>query len=81
MARRRFLKTRVLPNLPAPWVAKFLYMYVGLGGFLDGGAGWNLSLLISSYEYFIQLKFHELQRLHGHAPDGPAGLSEPEGHS
>ncbi len=31
MARRRFLKTRVLPNLPAPWLWKFL-LHVRLPG-------------------------------------------------
>ncbi len=79
MVRRRFLKTRVLPNLPAPWRGKFLYMYVYLEGFLDGAAGWNLCLLISTYEYFIHLKFKELRRLHGRAPRAVNGLSVAEG--
>jgi glycosyltransferase involved in cell wall biosynthesis len=65
MARRRFLKTRVLPSLPVPWFWKFLYMYVFLEGFMDRAAGWNLCLFISTYEYFIHAKYKELIRLHG----------------
>ena len=79
MERRRFLKTRVLPSLPAPWLWKFLYMYVYLEGFLDRAPGWNLCLLISTYEYFIYLKYKELRRLHGRVPTGVGGLSVAEG--
>ena len=84
MVRRRFLKTRVLPNLPVPWLWKFLAMYVYLEGFLDRLPGFNLCLLIGAYEHFIYLKFKELRRLNGRAPMGPGGgggggLSVPEG--
>jgi len=68
MARRRFIKTRILPGLPVPWFWKFLYMYLFLEGFLDRAAGWNLCLFISSYEYFIHVKYKELIRLHGRLP-------------
>ena len=78
MVRRRFVKTRVLPNLPVPWVWKFLVMYVWLEGFLDRSAGLNLCLLIGTYEYFISVKFKELKRLHGRAGSS-GGLSQPEG--
>ena len=78
MARRRFLKTRVLPNLPVPWLWKFFYMYVFLEGFLDRAPGWNLCLFISSYEHFIHVKYRELQRLKGRVPV-VRGLSVAEG--
>ncbi len=78
MVRRRFLKTRVLPSLPVPWFWKFLYMYVFLEGFLDRSAGWNLSVIIASYEYFIYLKYNELKRLKGRQPV-VRGLSVSEG--
>jgi glycosyltransferase involved in cell wall biosynthesis len=78
MVRRRFLKTRVLPNLPVPWLWKFLLMYVYLEGFLDRLPGFNLCLLIGTYEYFIYLKFKELRRLGGGGPPA-SGLSKPEG--
>jgi glycosyltransferase involved in cell wall biosynthesis len=78
MVRRRFLKTRVLPGLPVPWFWKFLYMYLFLEGFLDRSAGWNLCLLISTYEYFIHVKYRELSRLHGRLPV-VHGLAESEG--
>jgi glycosyltransferase involved in cell wall biosynthesis len=63
MVRRRFLKTRVLPELPVPWLWKFLYMYLFLEGFLDRAAGWNLCVFISTYEYFINVKYKELKRM------------------
>jgi glycosyltransferase involved in cell wall biosynthesis len=63
MVRRRFLKTRILPELPVPWLWKFLYMYLWHEGFLDRAAGWNLCVFIGSYEYFISVKFKELRRL------------------
>ena len=78
MARRRFLKTRVLPSLPVPWFWKFLYMYVFLEGFMDRAAGWNLCLFISTYEYFIHVKYKELIRLHGRL-DVVKGLATSEG--
>ncbi len=68
MARRRFIKTRILPGLPVPWFWKFLYMYLFLEGFMDRAAGWNLCLFISTYEYFIHVKYRELVRLHGRMP-------------
>ena len=81
MARRRFLKTRILPNLPVPWLWKFLYMYLFLEGFLDRAAGWNLCVFISSYEYFINVKYKELRRLHKQSGRLPSvnGLSVAEG--
>lgn len=78
MARRRFLKTRILPSLPLPWFGKFLYMYLFLEGFLDRAAGWNLCLIIATYEYFIYLKLKELKRLGGRQPV-VNGLSITEG--
>ncbi len=68
MVRRRFLKTRVLPSLPVPWFWKFLYMYLFLEGFMDRAAGWNLCIFISTYEYFINVKYKELVRLQGRVP-------------
>jgi glycosyltransferase involved in cell wall biosynthesis len=78
MVRRRFLKTRILPALPVPWFWKFLYMYLFLEGFMDRAAGWNLSVIIATYEYFIYLKFKELRRLKGRQPVVD-GLSVSEG--
>jgi glycosyltransferase involved in cell wall biosynthesis len=78
MVRRRFLKTRVLPNLPVPWLWKFFYMYIFLEGFLDRAAGWNLCFFVATYEYFIHVKYKELRRLRGRQPV-VNGLSIPEG--
>jgi glycosyltransferase involved in cell wall biosynthesis len=77
--RRRYLKNRVLPFLPLPWVLRFLYMYVVKLGFLDGRAGWYLSLFISSYEFFIRMKYTELYDLKGQRRVGIGGLAVTEG--
>jgi glycosyltransferase involved in cell wall biosynthesis len=78
VARRRFLKSRVLPFLPLPWTWRLIYMYVLRLGFLDGKAGWVLSNFISSYEFFIQTKYQELRRLRGRQLS-VSGLVQPEG--
>lgn len=77
--RRRFIKTRVTPNLPMAWLWRFLYMYVLRLGFLDGRGGWQLCHSIASYELSIQLKVAELKRLHGTSGSRASGLSVPEG--
>lgn len=77
--RRRFLKSRVVPHMPMPWLGRFAYMYFFKFGFLDGAAGWKLCWFISCYEFLIQLKFNELRRLRG-MPIPISGLRQPEGH-
>src|SRR6202012_4771840 len=79
VARRRYLKNRILPFMPMPWVIRFFYMYVAKLGFLDGRAGWHLCLFISCYEYFIRLKYRELRDRRGARPTGVSGLSVAEG--
>ena len=60
--RRRFFKSRVYPWLPGTWLARFIWMYVLRLGFLDGKAGLQYCLLMSSYDLFTSLKLSELQR-------------------
>src|SRR4051812_30543200 len=79
VARRRLLKSRVMPYLPLPWTWRLIYMYVIRAGFLDGKAGWVLSNFISSYEFFIQTKYQELRRLRGRQQMASSGLAQPEG--
>ena len=79
VSRRRFLKSRVMPYLPMPWTWRLVYMYVVRGGFLDGRAGWVLSNFISSYEFFIQIKYQELRRLRGKPVFARSGLAQAEG--
>lgn len=59
--RRRFLKTRVYPKLPARWLVRFLYTYVLKRGFLDGRPGLRYCQLISAYELMIGLKLDDLR--------------------
>jgi glycosyltransferase involved in cell wall biosynthesis len=60
--RRRILK-EIYYRMPARPMIKFLYMYVGKLGFLDGRAGFTYSMLIAFYEYWIVLKTEELEEL------------------
>jgi glycosyltransferase involved in cell wall biosynthesis len=58
--RRRALKDLSL-RLPLRPIVRFIYMYVFLGGFLDGKAGFTWCTLQVFYEYLILLKVWELQ--------------------
>lgn len=60
--RRRFFKSRIYPRLPGTWLGRFIWMYVLRMGFLDGKAGLQYCLLVSTYDLFISLKLAELRR-------------------
>ena len=57
---RRFHQKELFYRLPARPLLKFLLLYVGKRGFLDGSAGFNYALLQSFYEFMIVLKTKEL---------------------
>lgn len=57
--RRRFIKERILPRIPAFWLLRFFWMYVVRGGLLDGKAGLYYCLLMSVYQFFIRIKMEE----------------------
>ncbi len=61
--RRRFLKSRVLPRMPLPWLSRFTYMYFLRLGILDGRAGLELCSFISTYESLIRAKYREVRRI------------------
>lgn len=79
MARTRYLKDKVVPRLPAPWLFRFFYMYVLRLGLLDRRGGWMLSNFIASYDLSVYAKYRELKRLGGKQPPRVTGLSVPEG--
>ncbi len=79
VARTRFLKDRVVPRLPAPWLFRFFYMYVLRMGLLDRRAGWMLCSYIASYDLFVYSKYRELRRLRGQHHSRIGGLAIPEG--
>lgn len=64
--RRRALKA-LSARAPCRPLVKFLYMYLGQRGFLDGKAGFAYCVLQAFYEYMIVLKEAEL-RLAGTRP-------------
>jgi hypothetical protein len=43
-------------------VWRFLDTYIARGGWLDASAGFHYSMMISMYEYWIELKIRELER-------------------
>ena len=59
---RRFHQKELFYRLPFRAVIKFLILYVGKLGFLDGRAGLTYAVLQSVYEYMIVLKVRELDR-------------------
>jgi len=60
MERRRWIKTRLWPRLPARFVIKFVHQYIVKRGFLDGRQGYYFALLHAFYEMLIAAKTHEL---------------------
>jgi len=58
---RRFHQKELFYHLPARPLIKFLLLYFGKRGFLDGDAGMTYALLQSFYEYMIVLKTRELE--------------------
>jgi glycosyltransferase involved in cell wall biosynthesis len=61
--RKRFLRERVWPTVPAKPLALFVYMYVLRRGFLDGRAGLALCVFHAFQEFMVGLKLAELRRL------------------
>jgi hypothetical protein len=61
--RKRFIRERVWPAVPAKPLALFIYMYVLRSGFLDGRAGLALCLFHAFQEFMVGLKLAELRRL------------------
>ena len=57
---RRFHQKELFYRLPWRPVVKFLVLYVGKGGFLDGRAGLTYAILCAIYEYMIVVKVREL---------------------
>lgn len=60
---RRFHQKELFYRLPLRPFIKFLLLYVGKRGFLDGRAGLRYAMLQAIYEYMIVLKVDEAERL------------------
>lgn len=58
LVRKRALK-RLHARLPARWLWKFFYLYVGKGGFLDGYPGFAYCMLNGFYDFLISVKIVE----------------------
>lgn len=60
--QRRFHQKELFYRLPFRPFIKFLILYIGKFGFLDGKAGFTYAVLQSFYEYMIVLKTRELEQ-------------------
>lgn len=65
---RRYHQKELFYRLPLRPVIKFLLLYIGKRGFLDGRAGLTYAMLQSIYEYFIVLKTREIASVKNDAP-------------
>ncbi len=75
MRFRQWLRRVVWPRMPFKPLIRFIYMYIVRLGVLDGRAGWHMALLMSNYEYMIELLYKEKRRLYeqGIVPPGLVG--------
>jgi len=62
LERRRAIKERVWPYLPARWLFRFVYMYFIKLGFFDGAAGLDMCIFMTRYEKEIAKKFSQLEK-------------------
>lgn len=75
---RRYHQKELFYRLPMRPVVKFLLLYLGKRGFLDGRAGLRYAILQSIYEYMIVLKVEEHEQQEQRTPaDGAAMLNQP----
>jgi glycosyltransferase involved in cell wall biosynthesis len=61
--RRRAVKERIWPYLPARWIFRFFYMYLLKRGFLDGRAGLDMCMFMARYEREITKEFVKYKEL------------------
>jgi glycosyltransferase involved in cell wall biosynthesis len=65
--RKRLLRERIWPRVPAKPLALFVYMYLVRRGFLDGRAGLALCVFHAFQEFMVGLKLAELRLLESDA--------------
>jgi hypothetical protein len=66
--RRRFLKERVWPYMPAKGILFFLYLYIFRLGFLDGRKGLMFCSMHGVFQQMKVAKEWELRELHNLRP-------------
>lgn len=73
---RRYHQKELFYRFPARPLLKFMLLYVGKGGFLDGRAGLTYAMLQAMYEYMIVLKTREIETTK--AREGTHATTEPQ---
>lgn len=61
--RKRFVRERIWPRVPAKPLVLFIYMYLLRRGFLDGRAGLVLCVFHAFQEFMVGLKLAELRQI------------------
>lgn len=59
MRYRQYLRREVWPRTPLKPVLRFLYMYFLRLGVLDGAAGLHMAMMMTAYEYMIELLYRD----------------------
>jgi glycosyltransferase involved in cell wall biosynthesis len=76
--RKRYLRERVWPRIPAKPLVLFVYMYLLRRGFLDGRAGLALCVFHAFQEFMVGLKLSEL-RTGSKGAEGPLDVEPSRG--
>jgi glycosyltransferase involved in cell wall biosynthesis len=69
LARRRWVKDRLWPKLPCRPLARWTYMYLLRGGFLDVAAGFHICRHLAAYERQIAGHLRTLRRTNASPAD------------
>jgi hypothetical protein len=59
MKYRQYLRREVWPRTPIKPVLRFVYMYFLRLGLLDGAAGLHMAMMMTAYEYMIELLYRD----------------------
>lgn len=70
LARKRWIKTRLWPRLPAKPLLYFVWAYIFRLGFLDGMHGLRFLGMHAMYKHFDELKLWEMATYKDGAPEG-----------
>jgi glycosyltransferase involved in cell wall biosynthesis len=59
MRYRQYLRREVWPRTPLKPLLRFMYMYFLRLGILDGAAGLHMAMMMTAYEYMIELLYQD----------------------
>lgn len=78
MKYRQYLRREVWPRTPFKPALRFVYMYFLRLGLLDGAAGLHMAMMMTAYEYMIELLYRDkLNRVEAGLLPRPGGEAKP----